>query len=229
VYNVLLSRKEALLDPILSSFLSSIINKDDHVVVISFSFFSKDIKYKEEYHNIYGFPHGSYSQTLLAKLGEIGIKEDKVESIDYYLDNKESALKKLKKANIVYLPGGNPLEFIRRCEEFGITNASFNNVKLVIGSSCGAVVQLKNYHLTPDLDIDHFCFSHGLNIINNDFLVDVHYQDNLEFNYSIELIQNFKYKKYYGITNEGYLVFKDNLLILKDNVVELDLNVKGDL
>jgi peptidase E len=220
--NVFLSLKETLFDPELNEYLKEIITPKDKVCSINFSYFEKDFKYRTDYENTYS-KKGSYTKKLKSVLKGVGVDPHNVTVVDYFNDNYNSAHSKINNADIIYLPGGSPIEFMHRCEEFEITKDLFKEKKLIIGSSCGALVQLNWFHLTPDSDIDHFVFSHGLGIFSSEALIDVHYIETDEFKYSREIVQKLNYDYLIRIPNDGFLVCEDGEVVLEKNLVWVNL------
>ncbi|EPZ54469.1 peptidase S51 family protein [[Clostridium] sordellii ATCC 9714] len=65
-----------------------------------------------------------------------------------------------------------------RLKEFKIIEDIENYKGIVMGSSAGAMVQVAQYHITPDKDYDTFSYNEGLNMIT-DFDIEVHYKKHL--------------------------------------------------
>lgn len=87
----------------------------------------------------------------------------------------------------------------------------------MIGSSAGAMIQIAEYHITPDEDYDKFKYSRGLNIIK-DFGIEVHYEARDIQKQSIEKLLNEKKDLVYAITNNGGLIFDNGKTILLGEV-----------
>ena len=60
-------------------------------------------------------------------------------------------------------------------EEFGLTGPLLAHRGVVMGYSAGAVIQLAEYHLSPDGDYPAFAYYRGLPWLD-DFYLEVHYE-----------------------------------------------------
>ena len=104
-----------------------------------------------------------------------GILEEQITFLDYFRDTKESAAEKAEQADILYYLGGLPDRMLDRIEEFGLTEALLRHRGVVMGYSAGAVIQLAEYHLSPDEDYPEFAYHRGLPYLK-DFYLEVHYE-----------------------------------------------------
>ena len=62
-----------------------------------------------------------------------------------------------------------------RIEEFDLTEPLLRHRGVVMGYSAGAVIQLGEYHLSPDEDYPEFAYYRGLPYLE-DFYLEVHYE-----------------------------------------------------
>ena len=95
--------------------------------------------------------------------------------INYFADTKESAKAKIEKADIIYFLGGLPDKMMARITEFDLKDILMKHNGVVMGYSAGAVIQLAEYHLSPDEDYPEFKYYEGLPYID-DFYLEVHYK-----------------------------------------------------
>jgi peptidase E len=160
-------------------------------------------------------PGGERYQKLVNQFIPYEIPERDIMWLDYYLDNYEIAVRKIKQANLIYLTGGLPDKFYERLEEFNIISnlESFDGVML--GISAGAVIQFGTYHLSKDRDYKRFDIYPGLNIIN-DFGVEVHYGDRRRSqNKALIKMNKIIPRTYYTIPNAGALIKDgDNIILI---------------
>ncbi len=91
--------------------------------------------------------------------------------------------------------------------------------KIIIGSSAGAMVQIKDYHITPDEDYGTFTYNKGLNLIKN-FGVEVHYEATNLQNYFIKKVLSEKKDIIYALKdNGGIIVENDSIKLLGEVIV----------
>lgn len=102
---------------------------------------------------------------------------------------------------------------MERLDEFKIVEQIENYNGILIGSSAGAMVQIAEYHITPDKDYGRFSYNRGLNIIK-DFGIEVHYKDLDIQNKYIEKVINEKSKKIYAIKDKGGIIVNNGELTL---------------
>lgn len=104
-----------------------------------------------------------------------GISENNISFVNYFADTKESAAAKILSSDIVYFLGGLPDRMMDRINEFDLYNILLNHKGITMGYSAGAVIQLSEYHLSPDDDYPEFKFYNGIPYIK-DFYLEVHYE-----------------------------------------------------
>ena len=164
-------------------------------------------------------PGGDRYNKLIDQFIPYDIEEKDITWLDYYNDNHEIAVKKIKQADLIYLTGGLPDKLFERLEEFNILSDLENFKGVMLGISAGAVVQFQTYHLSPDRDYKKFNIYPGLKIIN-DFGVEVHYGDRRwKQNRSLKKINQIIPRDYYTIPDAGALI-KDGSRIIQLMVPE---------
>lgn len=171
--NILLSRG-ILKEPHIYEYAKKWIKSTDRVAILAFSFFEQYLNKIEDYHAYYG-KGGEYYIKMIESFAPYGIPEDQITWINYFTDDQASAIKKIEKADIIYFPGGAPDQMMNRIKEFGIQEVIENHQKLYIGSSAGAMIQMHEYHMSPDPDYPYFSYENGLNLCKN-FSIEVHYR-----------------------------------------------------
>jgi len=171
--NILMSRG-ILGHPMMIEHVQKYINKKDKVLVVAFSFFENQFKDEKSYLEFYS-PGGEYYIKIVNSFLPYGIEESQIDWLYYYKDDKESAIKKISKANIIYFPGGSPQLMMKRIHEFNIKEALESPDKVFIGSSAGAMIQLDHYHISPDAEHNKFSYEEGLNLISG-ISIEVHYR-----------------------------------------------------
>ena len=171
--NILLSRG-IIHHPHIFSHLKEYIKETDKAVILAFSFFPLWVPSKEAYDEIYE-KGGEYYQKMVDSFIPYGIPESNITWIHYFKDNQESAIKKIKQADIIYFPGGAPDLMMDRIREFGIKEVLEEHKRIFIGSSAGAMIQFKNYHISKDQDYHRFSYEEGLDLLKG-FSIEVHYR-----------------------------------------------------
>ena len=144
------------------------------VAVVAFSFRDSQVKTLTEWNLLYGKENGKYYGGITGGFAAYGIPEEQITFLNYFADSKESAAEKIKKADIVYFPGGLPDKMMERICEFDLYDVLMNHDGIVMGFSAGAVIQLAEYHLSPDEDYPAFGYYRGLPYLK-DFYLEVHF------------------------------------------------------
>lgn len=85
-----------------------------------------------------------------------GVKEENINWINYFKDTYENAKVKIRNSNILFLTGGLPVKMMSRLIEFDLIDDIESFTGVIIGSSAGAMVQIAEYHITPDEDYNIF-------------------------------------------------------------------------
>ena len=104
-----------------------------------------------------------------------------------------------------------------RLIEFDLINDIMTHDGIVIGYSAGAMIQLFEYHITPDLDYPVFTYNKGLGLIN-DFGIEVHYTHTEIQKASIERFIVEKLKPVYAIGDNGALIIVGNSIQMLGDV-----------
>lgn len=204
--NIMLSRSY-IDNPYLYVYFKKYIKKGMKILVIPWSF------YPGSDYDTYR-PGGERYQKLVNQFIPYDIEERDIEWLDYYNDNHEIAVKKINKADLIYLTGGLPDKFFERIEEFNIKTNLEQFKGVMLGISAGACIQFGTYHLSPDADYKKFNIYPGLNIIN-DFGVEVHYGDRRRAQKKALKKANLIIPRtYYTIPDAGALIKDGNNIIL---------------
>ncbi|MDS1004485.1 Type 1 glutamine amidotransferase-like domain-containing protein [Clostridium sporogenes] len=188
------------------------INSNDKVLIIPFSFGDK-ISSNKDWQYSYNTENGKCYESIVAPFVNYGIKEENINWINYFEDTKENAKVKIKNSNIIFFTGGLPDKMMSRLIEFDLIDIIENFTGIIIGSSAGAMVQIAEYHITPDEDYNAFTYNLGLNMINN-FDIEVHYEGTKVQNKYIKKVLLEKKDKIYAITNNGGVVVDNEKITL---------------
>ena len=188
------------------------INNNDKVLVIPFSF-GKKISNDMDWQSAYSKDNGKYYKSIVLPFCSYGITEENIKWINYFKDTKENVKDKVRNSDIIFFTGGLPDKMMRRLKEFDLINEIENFAGIIIGSSAGAMIQIAEYHFTPDEDDDIFSYNKGLNLIK-DFDIEVHYKETeIQKNY-INKVLNEKTDTVYAIKDTGGIIVDNNEITL---------------
>lgn len=179
------------------------------VAVVAFSYRDNSVKSLADWENFYKKDSGKYYNGIVGGFSAYGISEENIKFINYFTDTKESARSKIENADIIYFLGGLPDRMFDRIKEFDLYDTLLNHDGIMMGYSAGAVIQLAEYHLSPDDDYPEFDYYEGLPFLN-DFYLEVHYEGAAIQNEAINRV----------ISERGKTVYATSLLqgaILVDN------------
>lgn len=171
--NILMSRSD-LIHPMIKPSLESYIKPGMKVTVICFSFFDQQYPTAKNYRIDYA-PEGQYYVKVLEQLTPFGILEKDVSWVSYFDDRKAEAIQKIQSADILFFPGGAPDRFMARIHEKKLFEAINHHQKTYIGVSAGTMIQLADYHISPDTDYQSFSYQKGLKLLSG-FFIEVHYR-----------------------------------------------------
>ncbi len=145
-----------------------------NVAVLLFSAFDNQFKNSKEYHAFYA-PGSEYYNKIVDSFKPYGIDEKNITWIFEDSDHQDTIIHQIEKADIIYFPGGAPDMMMKRIIQKGIKETLENHQKIYIGSSAGAMIQFKNYHISPDSEYPYFRYEEGLNLLKG-FSIEVHYR-----------------------------------------------------
>ena len=211
-------------------YLKDYINRKMRVLIIPFSFHEDYIKTPEDWNSEFSNQRGEAYEKLVAPFLDYGIIEDNIVFLNYFLDNRDTARIKIKNSDIIYFQGGYPDKLMKRLEQFNIIEELQDYKGVVMGASAGAMIQFREYHLTPDDDYYEYDYYNGLGYID-DFEIEVHYRNILEQRNSMRRYFSERKKKIYAVGNEGAIVLNNGKIktfgdvTLYNNTLELE-NIK---
>jgi len=114
----------------------------------------------------------------------------------------------INKSDVVFFTGGSAELSMQRIIEKDLLD-EIKNCNIIIGSSAGAMIQLKEYFGSPDEEYPEFQYFKGLGLIEDNFYVEVHYSNTKSQNTSIEKVLKKGASVVYGISDNGAIVYKD--------------------
>ena len=189
--------------------LKDCFSPSDTVAVVAFSFYDDFVRDADSWNRVYGAPFGKDYLETVNSFSAFGIPRESITFINYFTDTKESAAEKIKRASVVYFTGGLPDRMMDRIREFELEEVLLAHRKTVIGYSAGAVIQLAEYHLSPDADYPAFGYYQGLPYLKG-LALEVHYEGKACQEASVRRVLAEKHLPVYILhTACGGLVVKD--------------------
>ena len=146
------------------------------VAVVAFSFYDDYVKDGATWEKVYGKGNGRCYCETVDSFRPFGVPEENITFINYFTDTKKTAIQKIEAADVIYFTGGLPDRMMDRIKEFDLCDVLLRHRGIVMGYSAGAVIQLAEYHLSPDDDYPAFGYYTGLPYLDG-FSVEVHYEN----------------------------------------------------
>lgn len=179
------------------------------VAVVAFSFRDREVKNSKDWNLLYSKENGIYYNGIVSGFTAYGISENNITFVNYFKDTKESAKQKAEKADILYFTGGRPDRMMNRIKEFDLVDVLKKHNGIIMGYSAGAVIQLSEYHISPDKDYKEFQYYDGLGYLN-DFYLEVHYENTKVQNKAIQRVLAERGKTVYATAFMSGAVIVDN-------------------
>lgn len=189
--------------------LKKYIMPDYSVAVVAFSFRDSEVKSLSDWNTLYGKENSMYYNGIVSGFTAYGISENNISFINYFTDTKKSAEQKIKQADILYFLGGRPDRMMDRIKEFDLVDVLKEHNRIIMGYSAGAVIQLSEYHLSPDKDYPEFKYYEGLSYLD-DFYLEVHYESTEVQNNAIQRVLNERGKTVYATALRTGAILVDN-------------------
>lgn len=189
--------------------LKNYIKPNHSVAVVAFSFRDNCVKSLSDWDALYGKESGKYHDGIVGGFAAYGIQEDNITFINYFTDTKESASQKIKTSDIIYFLGGLPDRMMHRIKEFDLYDVLMQHEGILMGYSAGAIIQLSEYHLSPDDDYPEFKYYEGLPYLN-DFYMEVHYKGTNVQDESIQRVLVERGKTVYATVFRSGAILVDN-------------------
>lgn len=197
--------------------IKNYIKPDYTVAVVAFAFRDNRVKSLSDWNLLYDKISGRLYNGIVSGFTMYGILEENINFINYFTDTKETAAQKIKTADIVYFLGGLPDRMMERIKEFDLYDVLMQHDGILMGYSAGAVIQLAEYHLSPDDDYPEFKYYNGLPYLK-DFYLEVHYEGMPVQDESIQRLLAERGKTVYAtaVQSGAILVDNGNLKLLGD-------------
>jgi peptidase E len=185
--------------------VSPYLKATDRVVIVNLSFFLFHLPDEASYRAFYD--QGSrYYDKMINSFAPYGIKEKNIVWLDYYKDSSDQAKEKIQNADVLYFPGGAPDLFMERIIERDLKQTIEAHQGVMIGSSAGAMIQFKHYHMTPDREYRSFAYGEGLAWID-DFAIEVHYRRRKKQKKAMRRVHKDGTHDIFVIPDEGLIIY----------------------
>ena len=200
--------------------LKNYIQPTHRVAIVAFSFRDSRVKSLDDWNNLYSKDNGIFYDGIVGSFDAYGISEYNISFVNYFTDTKETAKRKIENADIIYFLGGLPDRMMDRIKEFDLRDSLMNHKGIIMGYSAGAVIQLAEYHLSPDDDYPEFKYYEGLPYLNN-FYLEVHYENTSIQNATIQkVIEERKKTVYATVCMKGAILVDNGIIKLLGDVEE---------
>lgn len=223
MYSVFLSKMEIGF-PIIKKRLKEIVSPNYKVVIIPWSFAKETDEFGlEEYFMT------KIKNKYLNPLLELGIKEENIKSLNCYSDNSKYMEELINSSDILVLTGGNPEMFYNKVESCGLLDVIKNYNNIIIGSSAGTELQLKDYFITEKNNYyKKFDWYKGFGIIDNPFFMDVHSINDENYLNQFKDIAINKQKDVYAIFDDGAILYnrETNKIETYGQILKFDSNLE---
>lgn len=184
------------------------INPSDRVVILPFPFFDRSVETAGEWDMYFGSNGGAFYDYFTKPFEFFGIPAKSIRWINYFTDTPQSAMNKIKNSDIVLISDGIPRHILQIINKLELTEVLKNYKKLLIGTGCGAVIQLSCYQVEP-CALWNFQYFNGLGIIDN-IGIEINF-DEFDFpNISLRKFLEEKKKPIYALHNEGAVIIDNN-------------------
>lgn len=154
--------------------LSKVFHAGQVVCVLAFSFFD-DTKTLDQWNQQYKKGQGIWYRANTDVFAAYGILEKDVHWVNYFTDSKEQMISTIVNSDVLMLPGGAPDLAMKCIGEKKLRRILRSYQGVVLGYSAGAMMQLDDYHITPDEDYPEFAWKKGLGYLKG-LDIEVHYR-----------------------------------------------------
>jgi peptidase E len=184
------------------------------VCFLALSYFENQFISQEDYESHYQ-KDGEYYEKMVEQFSLYDIKPEQISWIIDGKDTYESAIKKIKDADILYFPGGAPDLFMKRIIKLGLRETIEAHTGHFIGSSAGTMIQFKNYYITKDQDYKRFSYEEGLDLLKG-FFVEVHYRRRVQQKKAMRKVFRAYKEPIFGLPDDGLIIVtKDQIELIE--------------
>lgn len=202
--------------------LKHIIKEEHNVLIIPFSYHDDWLNSEYDWDKTFNYKYGTHYKEIVTPFLAYGILESNISWINQFVDSIDLMKDKIKKSDIIFFTGGYPDLMMEKFKKYNLVKEIENYNGVIIGASAGAMVQIKEFHISPDSDYDDYSYNKGLNIIK-DFDIEVHFENTEIQNICILRAIREKRKPVYSITNNGAVLVQDGEIITLGDAEKWDV------
>ncbi len=191
--------------------LKSVLTQDTKVLILPYSF-SELVTTEKQFLELYQPQTGFYWNSLVEPFHRYGITDDQIEWVNCFQDSFETIRDRIAETDCIVLPGGFPELMYRRLEQQNLIKLIQAHTGIVLGFSAGAMIQLKEYHITPDDQYEFYQIELGLNLVRG-FDVEVHFNHQEEQLHSIYKAVHDLEIPVYALRNDGGLLIDGDEIV----------------
>lgn len=197
--------------------------KGKRVLIIPLAYRETQARDNDSWLSVYGKGGEKYDKILSPFLA-YGYNEQDVKWLNPY--DGGDYVKQIQNSTLLFFTGGMPEKAIARMEQLGITQAVCNFGGVIMGASAGAMLQLDEYHITPDEDYDRYGVYKGLGMVKG-LDLEVHYLETDLQNECTERAARELNKPVYQIWHEGGVVVDGNKITVMGRAQRVKHNAHG--
>ncbi len=174
------------------------------VAILAFTAPEEFERSKDDWEKLSG-KEGKFSREIILAFESFGVSVDDMVWLNYFDDTLPNLVKKLEESQVLFIPGGAPDEAYNRIVNQGLLDILKKYEGTIIGFSAGAMLQIDEFHITPDDHYPEYCYHEGLGYIT-DFDVEVHFENEAIQRSAIERVLRETNKSVYAIGDKGLLM-----------------------
>lgn len=179
------------------------------VLILPLAYREKDIFDNDSWQKVYGIGGEKYD-TIMRPFAAYNVPICDIKWLNYY-DKQTDWIAEVQNADVLFFTGGMPEKAIARLAEMGLCDAVRNFDGVVMGASAGAMLQLDDYHVTPDEDYSDYSLWKGLGLVTG-LDLEVHFLDTDIQNSCTRLATKHLGLPVYQMWHEGGLLVCDGVV-----------------
>ncbi|MGL5346900.1 MAG: Type 1 glutamine amidotransferase-like domain-containing protein [Peptostreptococcaceae bacterium] len=199
--------------------LKDIIISEHKVLVVPFSYDDNWLNNELDWNKYFNSKNGTHYQEIVNPFKRYGIVEDNINWLNQFIDSIDCMKNKIEESDIIFFTGGYPDKMMDKFKKYNLVKEFEKFDNIIIGSSAGAMVQIKEFHISKDQDYSEYSYCTGLDIINS-FDIEVHFTNTENQNISILRAITEKKKPVYSISNNGAILVIDKKIYLLGETIK---------
>ena len=136
------------------SILKNIIKDNHNVLIIPFSYDDNWLKDEKDWNRAFSSEYGTHYKEIVSPFLSYGINEKNIKWINQFVDSIDLMKLKIRNSDILFFTGGYPDKMMAKFQKYDLVHELENFNGIMIGTSAGAMVQIREYHITKDSDYE---------------------------------------------------------------------------